>query len=675
MIYVGGRLSSNRTGFEENCLIDPKLPVSRRDVDPAGDTMSYWPSYSSISPSARRSYLEWLADHRQDPDIGIGHVFLFFYGLERRLFVDRSAEEAAAIIAEVRRLLGIYGGNGSFNSYARRLLDAGELLIGTPNAAPEPAPDLRDGYEIPISIKVHLGTRLAAGHPLSSEDALLWVLSLPDTSLRTPATRCFEELRALWHIRFRERFPDGLRVRVPKRRISMHYRAASGTFDVAIPVAGGDLPDISAVTAPLDGLRDLLSGCTDELDSYSRLLGRRPEARGTPQAVLLLPNALFGAVDLQGLRETRQQVEHLFAGGSIAAARAEQLFEMLGLDVPANGKLSAAAMTQMGELFDRLDIGYEPDRRYGPVAIGPDNGVVLFKAPRGGPVDPDRTEYVSARINVDVTALAAASDGEVTRAEIELLNGDLRAAPGLSPQERTRLLAYAATLLKDTPKQKAIMSRLAKLPEDKRNRVAQSAIGAALADGHVSPEEVKFLEKLLKTLGFPKDDVYSAIHRGAVRVDEPVTVSPEKWVPGVPIPPKPAGPVSGIAIDEARLERIRRETDAVSALLTEIFVDEEAIEAVRTDPVPPAVAGEGPAYPGLDAAHTRLLTLVLSAGELDESVFERYARDLRLLPDGARETINEWGFEQFDEPVLEGDNSIVIVEHIRSELEVMGVNR
>ena len=65
--------------------------------------MSYWPSYSDIDPGCRATYLEWLANGRRDPDIDIGYVFLFFYGLERRVFFD--AQHSSTARSEIPKLL------------------------------------------------------------------------------------------------------------------------------------------------------------------------------------------------------------------------------------------------------------------------------------------------------------------------------------------------------------------------------------------------------------------------------------------------------------------------------------------------------------------------------------------------------------------------------------------
>ncbi|QND62108.1 TerB N-terminal domain-containing protein [Mesorhizobium huakuii] len=63
MIYVGEHLPRQGSLTDpENCLIDPRLTVATHG-DPLGQTMGYWPSYSSISPAARKSYLDWLASY------------------------------------------------------------------------------------------------------------------------------------------------------------------------------------------------------------------------------------------------------------------------------------------------------------------------------------------------------------------------------------------------------------------------------------------------------------------------------------------------------------------------------------------------------------------------------------------------------------------------------------
>lgn len=670
MFYLGGSFYG-RPGAE-NCLVDPTCQVGSVRGDPEGKTLPYWPSYQSISPGARRTYLEWLAGGRNDPSVGIGYVFIFFYGLERRLFMDEARNEAPTMAAEVRRLLALHGENYSFKGYASKFLDVADLMANPDISRPALSPDLRSGYEMPLSVRLHLGRKLGSKLPFDSTDALLWVLSLPYVQLRTPAARCFDELAELWHMRFASRYPDGLKVKSPRTKIKIEYRAASGGFGGRVDLSDselGPLPDVAAVTAPIDGLRDLLNACTEELAAYSRLLGKKPEAKNTVEAAFLLPKEILTSGSGTGAAALKR-VDDLFGDHRIAGVKVARLAQALGMEIPPKGKLGAGLCNQVGALMDKLDVGFEPDRRYGSRGLEADGYILLFKAKDGAPVDGESSAYAAARAMVEVAALAAVSDGKVEPSEFESIKADIRSFPGVGGVERGRLMAYASTLLRDPAAQQSAIKKLANIGADARASAVRAATSAVLADGHAAPDEVKFLERLYKALGYPVEDLYSALHRGAVALDEPVAVAPETRATGVPIPAQPpASPSGGVRIDHGRLERIKSETTAVSELLAGIFIEEEP-------PAPPPQVREPVAadrkFAGLDGAHAKLLSLLAESRELDREAFEDEARKLRLLPDGAIETINEWGFDRFDEPIVDGDERVSVVEHLRDKLQQAG---
>jgi len=125
-IYVGGQLKSLDNYDTESSLVDPTLRVNTQSPDYGGDQMGYWPSYSHISPESRAAYIEWLASKRSDPETYIGYIFLYFYGIERRLLVDDkngqvSEDERNSLVQELKRLKNVYGGNRSFNGYITSL--------------------------------------------------------------------------------------------------------------------------------------------------------------------------------------------------------------------------------------------------------------------------------------------------------------------------------------------------------------------------------------------------------------------------------------------------------------------------------------------------------------------------------------------------------------------------
>ncbi|UAJ12658.1 TerB N-terminal domain-containing protein [Glacieibacterium megasporae] len=660
MVYHGTPLRYDPR--HDQSRIDPTLRVDPRG-DPYGSTLDYWPSYQGLDPRARATYIAWLEGGRTDREIPIGYVFVFFYGLEQRLLLDDSRDEAWAIFAETRRLLAIHGNNHSFRTYAAKLLALSALYEDQDDGPPTAAAAENYDLEIPLDVRVRLGRRLRDGNAFNADDALRWVLSLPDVYLRTPGQRCFEELRALWSVRFAARHPDGLTIRRPKATIKHEYRAASGKFTTSLNV--GELPDVSGTTAVLGPLRALLDLCIDDLSQLSRLLGREPEARGMLRADLLLPPELRETS--ARLTSCREKLAMIVSGTGRGVLTAAELARTLDFEPePGSDKLSAAMVRQIVTALDALHHGCEPDRRYGPgSALRADAPVALFATNGGGSVDHERPAYAAARTMVEISILAAASDGEVVDAELDTVERRLRSNPDLAAHEVARLMACGRALAADPPKVRSAFKRVGEVPAGQRAFLAASAVEAVLADGTVQPDEVKFLEALHAALGLPAAALYASLHRGAEDVG-PVTVSSGGAENIVPIPPERSG--SSVPIDAARLERIRGETNRVSALLATIFVEDEPEVLQPATRVP-----EAGAFKGLDGPHSQLL-LALLAGPLRREDFDAAAAALRLMPDGAIETINEWGFDHFGEPVLDDDDEVRVSPDVIEQLEPVGAS-
>lgn len=657
MVYYG--TPARHDPARDKSRIDPALPLDPRG-DRSGDTLTYWQSYDCLDPRARWTYLDWLEGGRTDATIPIGYVFVFFYGLEQRLLVDDAKDEAPAIFAELRRLLAIHGENHSFAVYASKLL-ALSCLYGEGSDEPiTRAPPHNYEMELPLTLRVRLGNRIERNEPFDADDCLLWVLSLPDVYLRTPGQRCFEELLDLWRIRFAVRNSDGLRVRRPKSKIRSQYQAASNTFFRSIEF---DLPDISGTQAPLTGLRTILDGCMEDLSTYSRLLGRDPEARGKLRGDLLLPLELRRG--RPSFAECRSALDLSTVGG---LATVVDVARALGLELePGADKLAAPTVRQMGLALDALDLGFEPDRRYGPAAaLRTDGRIALFAASLGGPVDPDRGAYAAARGMVEVAMLAAVSDGTVASSEMDAIEHRLRSTPELKEQEVTRLLACGSALAADPPKVRAALKKLADVAPESRAALAASAVEAVLADGRVLPDEVRILEALHASLGLPASALYSALHRSGEDVG-PVEVVSAIDERTVRLPEEPKR--SSVSIDTARLERVRGETTQVSAMLAAIFVEEEPEPA----PAPPPKASvTASAFAGLDVPHSDLLVRLL-AGPMSRTDFDALATELRLMPDGAIETLNEWGFDTLGEPIVEDDDDVRVSSEVIDQIEPVGV--
>jgi len=216
LLYVGESLPAP-TGGVDPALIDPALDVDTRRPDSSAESLAHWPSYATLSPASRAGYLAWLAGGRRDPTATIGFVFLFYYGLERRVLVDLRqddsiAAEVPAIQAELRELLRVYGeASGSFRGYAGNFLDLIEAFLGL-RAPPADLPPLAPrGVDFPLALRLGLARMAADRLAVPAPWALAWGWYCPGIPLRTPATRCPEVFARLFAVRYREAHGEGIR--------------------------------------------------------------------------------------------------------------------------------------------------------------------------------------------------------------------------------------------------------------------------------------------------------------------------------------------------------------------------------------------------------------------------------------------------------------------------------
>ena len=108
-------------GAIEPSLISMELPIIIPNNTLEVEPLTYYPSYSSISPQQRWIYLNWLRSI--ESTIDIGYVFIFYYGLERHLFFG-NYEAAFDMILRLRK----HHKNNSFNIYSSNALVAATLF-------------------------------------------------------------------------------------------------------------------------------------------------------------------------------------------------------------------------------------------------------------------------------------------------------------------------------------------------------------------------------------------------------------------------------------------------------------------------------------------------------------------------------------------------------------------
>ena len=262
MVYVG--CAPIVGGEPDRAFIDSSLSVALIGDNLQAEGMNYWPSYATMDPRSRATYLAWLMGGRSNPAYHERYVRLYLCGLERRFFVDDpDPGERSAIIAEVERLQEVYGSglpltgavvvtDDSSRGITPRWEAAHDVLTTFIEAARlvqldyrGPAPiDERLGDQIPLSVRLGIGRMVQNGVPVPPDWMLAWTLAHPKSLLRSPDIPAFPEFKALFEVRFRDRYPNGLRLERPRPTVSVHYvnRSVKKRID--------ELPGISHLSAP-----------------------------------------------------------------------------------------------------------------------------------------------------------------------------------------------------------------------------------------------------------------------------------------------------------------------------------------------------------------------------------------------------------------------------------------
>lgn len=660
LIYVGENLPGADTEYWlEPALINPTLPATA--AAPGEPPAGYWPSYDRLSVGHRGSYLDWLAGPRRISEADQSYLFLYFYGLERRLLFDAKHDSSAAaergtLVAELRRMGGetTDDQHGSFVDYLTNLLDfiaAQDQLAGVGDAEP---PREKVGWDVPMALRLMMGEVAAAELPLPAELATSWVLTSPEAYLRTPAERCATEFTDLFELRYRERFGEGLTLpSIPL--LSLRYRPASRGLDEVDEQT--KLPDVCQSTKLIEALRELGRDCCTELDPYSRWLGRNSDGGGF-KGTALLPAALLAKADKPELGSLRELLERSSSDEEPWLIEGAELIDLWS---PESDKLPKKEAVMVAQLLEKLGYGMEPDPRFGGPALKRETTAVIFPGQAGDPRAPSPA-YAAASLLLHLLAAVAAADGVVSDDEEEMLESHIHGAQELYEGERHRLRAHAQWLVQSPPKPGSLRKRLEALGPDERLAVAHAVITLAAADGEIDPAEVKTLQKIFSLLDLDPESVYSDLH-AITAGDEPVVVREGRSEEaGQPIPPRPDAEERR-GLDRSAIDEKIEETAAVSSLLAGIFVESE------DEAEPPAAEQAAAGANGLDRASATFLEELGKQESWTRQDVEQLAAQLDLMVDGALESLNELAFDLFGAPLAEGDEPIEVDVEIAKEMQ------
>lgn len=296
MVYVGDATDSQRTD-PDPALIDPALDVAAPSASFDGLSTAGL-SYASLAPAHRGAYLKWLSDGRKST-APVGFALIFFMGLERRVFECHenpgALPELIRLATEMRRLVSSHGTHSfSLHHHASRLAALVEMQSMREKMYVLAVPLLHRTYDLPVELRLALGQAAKDGLPLPAAWALAWLLMDQTFNLRAPMTRCPNEFRQLFEVRYGQRFGNGLLLPSQGRSLSLSYMPVSQSLahGNSLQFRIDSASEIDANCEAAQDLREVCGQCADELSEYSRYVSRNPAAAGTLEGESRLPAAI-----------------------------------------------------------------------------------------------------------------------------------------------------------------------------------------------------------------------------------------------------------------------------------------------------------------------------------------------------------------------------------------------
>lgn len=683
MIYVGASLTLPRGGN------DPSLIIPRKAVAEQGDftqlKLGYWPSYESIEPGARRAYLNWLAQGRNHPDALIGYVFLFFYGLERRVLVDaKDSEEAKAelplIVEELDRLIALYGSkNASFYNYAYELREWVYALLRENKSYLLPLPTYpKSSKHFPVKIVIALGQAARDKVPVPAEVALGWAFHHPDIKIKPAALQNQDKFLGIFRLLYKKEFGEGLMWPRSSRSHEVTYAASSAAFqgNSIHHLELRDVQQVFGINEPLEKLRPLLEQTVQALGGLAQ---NQTFSQATLEQVYLRMSPKAWP---EFAKKALVRVENAVQQGMVSGT-----FYELFSDFRIEGQPDKFQVATLAQVLESAGICMRPNVLQGDKLPQQDSFVVLYEA---RPLDGAQQVvegYLLAQLMLEMAAVFSKQYIKFTSKQTLFMCQHIESWKDIAPVHLVHLAGHLRYVNHNPSTVAALKSRAKKLSVRSRQTVAGIMVQALQVDApSVGPAHIKMLEHLYNWLGLDKAEVFSDVHTAQTGGTLKGTEHRSRKTGD-----KPAK--ESFSLDYDKVKALQADTQKVSELLSGIFTDEEVdvgakpkttsapniprgqaptqaqeSEAAVSSPATPgqsadqnATDGEKrPILPGLDFAHNALARLLLAQPQWAREELQIQAKKLDLMLDGALEQLNEACFDAHDAAFTEGDDPIEV---------------
>jgi len=632
MAYVGSTI-------HEPSLIAPKLRVS---PSPSVEELPYWPSYRQMSPGQRWNYLKWLEGGRRG-SADTGFLFVFFYGLERRLTGPKSdqlpLDERKLILSEIRALCDHYPDNYSFHHYCSRLEQSQWSSIPELVRFSSFSEGLRlfddEVFVFAISCLSH------HKRPFTTDHAMEWFDTECVSVSKVAASRCRQEAKLLFKRRIPKLIGDGIILGPGKSNLPISYMPAN--MSLRIGKATRSIPRALEAQKIVNQLRALALTCFEDLTPTAKMIGTEPTVISRNRASFLLPSEIRHlSQPALALSKSLARLVNVKPYPTLSSVQEE-----IGIGADPLKKLEIPIF----EVCSELGFIVEPDPRFGVVSGSQIETVAIAKCLGNPSKEVSKKASGALRASLLVASVLRTTEGD-SPLPSDIIVSTVADAFDLKPGEGQRVEVFVAWLAENNPKvtKPAILA----MDEEFRENAKRVLLSVVRRSARVTAPVIKALATVLTAWGWTENEVYSQLHE-----EEPVLIVREKDGKRYGIPKQPSANLdSAPIINRQKLREQQEHTKTASQLLGDVFSEPE---------IPVPVVASEPSESQEQVMRTIISALV--PGELSKADWLSLASSHGIASGALLERLNDYAIEKCGDPLIVGGAPFEVEEDILIELQ------
>jgi hypothetical protein len=476
--------------------------------------------------------------------------------------------------------------------------------------------------------------------PVNAELAYNWYIHSGGINTRSITLSCENEFKNLFMARYTEAYGNGFMINQPKKKSPLkkdYYSPVSSELDEVELNVPRDYGDVSGQTPFVAKLETLGDRCAEELLPYSRWSAVANKKADKNAGLLKLPPVLWPDTEREAFIRLKTKLE---TGPFII--KAGELKDMFFKTLP----ISETFFFDLANSLETERIAFEPDILSFQIRVAAKSTSILVHLLQNAV--PDRridSSYIRARNIIELEYAVYGLCGFVQ-------NGT-EFPVKLSDYLKERISEYSYYLTRFPPPLRRCISRFSLDNAESKKSVIEY-IQNNIFDGHApSYAAVAALEKIYKGFGFPENDLHKLLHEGTDATSE------------TPAP---------IELDKEKIKQLQKDSEQVATLLSGIFQDEEGPVPQKPAPQKPDTQNLFPQKQdtqdasvqntknrlNIDTAHSDFLNIIIERTEWQRNELNEMAKQNGFMLDGAIEMINEAAYVEFDEPLIEGEETIII---------------